>query len=260
MPPLPRDRRAASALVHGTTVYLVGGNNPGEPFIVRGKIEARNDPRTGVVLGNIQRWEPLPDPALPAGVSISSAVFARGQLWIIRDDGWIQTMDVAEVMPGRSRLTWDRTTAITTRKLPDGSDDAPIFSEPVLPQPIRVRRGDVVELTLDWSYIGAQTFDGVTVDVLGQPADTGVRRSASFITPSRTDWPAGTAALGPGGTAGPQIQLQARIPTEVTDPRTGRKVADRRSEFSATIQVTAGGQRLGPLQRVRFVVDRPKAT
>ena len=40
--------------------------------------------------------------------------------------------------------------------------------------------------------------------------------------------------------------------------RTGRTVPDRRTEYTATIRVTAGGHPLGPLQRLRFVVERPK--
>ena len=48
-----------------------------------------------------------PGPNLQAGVRILTAAFARGQLWIIRSDGWIETMDVGAVAPGQSRLAWE---------------------------------------------------------------------------------------------------------------------------------------------------------
>ena len=38
----------------------------------------------------------------------------------------------------------------------------------------------------------------------------------------------------------------------------GSKVRDRRTEYNATVLVTAGGRRLGPVQRIRFVIERPR--
>ncbi|HEY3111605.1 MAG TPA: hypothetical protein VGL23_22810 [Chloroflexota bacterium] len=265
---LDRDRVGATALVHGTSVYLVGGNNPSDPAdpaIVRGKIEQRTDSRTGAVIGNIQKWEPLPPPKLD-GATITTAVFARGQLWIIRSDGWIQTMDVGAVAPGQTRLTWADASAQISHGLPGGGFDAPLPWQPIVPpQPIKVRHGDKIDLTLDWSYTGAQTFDGVTVEVVGQPSDPGQRKppSSSFVRIDdgtdngalRKDYDLG---LLPPTTEGQQIKLRAVIPNDVYDPIKKKRVADRRTEYNATVQLVAGGQRLGPIQRLRFVIERPR--
>jgi hypothetical protein len=270
MPPLRNERIAATALVHGTSVYLVGGSQsdgqPTEPVIERARIEQRADPRTGTVIGNVQRWERLPAPILPAGVTIATATFARGQLWIIRSDGWVETMDVGTVAPGQSRLAWAPASVSINGGQP---------FDAVAPRPIKVRHGDTVDLTLEWSYTGAQTLEGVTVEVAGQPADPGKKsKSPPFLTattradypagttvaPGRVDFSAGALTLLPPTSDGLPIQLQARIPTEVTDPRRkdNRPVPDRRTEYNATVQVTAGGQRLGPVQRLRFVIERPR--
>jgi hypothetical protein len=258
MTDLPVARRAATALVHGTLIYLVGGTDPArptDPVIERGRIEAWSDPRGGTVRGHVRKWEPLPSPSLPTGVTIATATFARGQLWIIRSDGWIQTMDVGAVAPGQTRLTWDQTEAVTRHKLANGSLGPAVTSHPVPPQPIKVRRGDVIELKIDWSYLGAQTFEGVNVQIAGVLSDTGIRRSAPFITARQASFP--SASLLPPGGPGPQLELTAVIPEVVTDVARNRKVPDRRSEYNATVQlVTASGQKLGPLQRLRFVVER----
>ena len=104
------------------------------------------------------------------------------------------------------------------------------------------------------------TLPGVTVEVVGQPSDPGVKRSPPFVTPARTDFPADALTLLPPASAGQPIQLQARIPTEVTDPRktNGSKVPDAGRSTNATVQVTAGGRALGPVQRIRFVIERPR--
>jgi hypothetical protein len=253
---LEGDRVGATALVHGTIVYLVGGNNPNDPTdpaIVRGKIEQRADPRTGAVIGNIQKWEPLPPPKLN-GAAITTAVFARGQLWIIRNDGWIQTMDVGAVAPGQSRLAWEPAYVSI-----NGGQAVPAIPQ----QPIKVRHGGTVDLTLDWSYTGAQTFDGVSVEVVGQPADPGDKTKGAFINHTETGTPRldlqPKLTLLPPTTGGGQVSLRAVIPSTVTVDLKKRKTApDRRSEYNATVQIVAGGQRLGPVRRLRFVIERPR--
>lgn len=270
---LPYPRQGATALLHGTTIYLVGGNDPGDPIILRGKIRSR-DPLALDKPGNIRTadWEQVPDPALPPGVKIVTAIFARGDLWIFRDDGRAQRANVADLVPGRSRLTWDRTTALITRPRPAGGTDV-IFSEPIPPQPIRVRRGDAVDVTLDWSYSGSQFLDPLTVDISSAPVNPCVRTSPRVLNalgPAvpvpgvnyegvRIRYNAGVFPLVPPTTAGAQIELQTVIPTTAQVLKDGRcvSVPDRRNEYNAVITINAGGQSLGPVQRLRFVVEKP---
>jgi hypothetical protein len=253
MPDLPEDRVGATALVHATTVYLVGGNGATGPVVMRSKIEERADPRNGTLIGNVQTWESVPAPNMN-GATVSTAVFARGQLWLIRSDGWIESMDVGATVPGQSHLSW----APVSVRINGG---APFTV--VAPQPIKIHHGDKIDLTLDWDYSGAQTFQGVTVDVSGQPADPGKKNSPSFIATgdgalrSQID-----LALDPPASDGQPIALHAEIPTQITDPRISNPARaikpDKRTEYNATVQVSAGGHAIGPVQRLRFVIDRPK--
>lgn len=250
----------STALIHANTIYLVGGNQPGKPAIERGRID-----RTGNV--PTEAWEPVPDPYLPSGVKILTAVFARGKLWIFRDDGRIQAMKVTATVPGQSRIAWGTTTALIQRNKADGTPDAPIFLEPRPPQPIRVRHGDKIDLTFDWTYTGAQELSNVTVDVAGTIADTGVRRSPIILTnPAPTTLPMKLDdLLSPPETGGTQIALSVAIPTCLTRPGSravrpcaGNQIVDRRGEYNLSVTISAGGQKLGPIQRVRFVVERGK--
>jgi hypothetical protein len=255
----PGVANSSTALIHGNTVYLVGGNQPGKPTIERGRIDRS---------GNIptEAWEPLPDPKLPAGVKILTAAFARGKLWIFRDDGRVQAMKVNDTVPGKSHIEWGNTFVAIQRQRSDGSTD--FLDQKVLPpQPVRVKHGDQIEITQDWTYVGAQELSNVTVDATGTVLDPGQRRSPIFL---RSPFPASlpirlTDALTPPETDGTQIKLTIEIPTCVT--RNGnRRVApcdwnqmlDKRSEYNLNVTISAGGQKLGPIQRMRFVVERPK--
>ncbi|MBM4416981.1 MAG: hypothetical protein FJ033_01485 [Chloroflexi bacterium] len=95
LPAMTNGRVDAQALVHGNFIYLVGGNDDGKPAIERTRYPVSTDPARVV-------WDPLPAPPAEGG-AIISAVVSRGKLWIVREEGQIQSMLLADIAPGNAR-------------------------------------------------------------------------------------------------------------------------------------------------------------
>ncbi|HEV8636204.1 MAG TPA: hypothetical protein VG370_18435 [Chloroflexota bacterium] len=249
---LPHTRVGSQALLHGRAIYLVGGNQPGEPTIERALAPAPGSP-------GVLTWERVPEPP-PEGGAVIAAAFARGKLWIVRADGRVQTADLAELQPGRGVFTWDRT--IKRSRV--------------------VREGDVLDLDLPWSYTGPVDLQNIAVDakasatypcVPSLPSSRdrrsricGLEPNPPFATittpiPSRTSSPT-TPLSAP--VAGPPVGLRVAIPREDPD----NDLLDVRNEYvvhltlrSKSDSCTPTGartcqQRHGNVLTLRFVVDR----
>jgi hypothetical protein len=252
---LPHTRVGSQALLHGRAIYLVGGNQPGDPTIERASVPAAGSP-------GVLRWERVPEPP-PEGGPVIAAAFARGKMWLVRADGRVQTADVSELSPGRSVFTWD----------------------PTIERSRTVREGDVLDLELPWSYTGPVDLQNLAVDLKasasypcmpfppgsrqGQSRVCGRDQNPPFATvttpiPART-----TISIAPSSApvAGPAVRLRVAVPRE--DPN--NRLVDVRNEYLAQLTLrsksdlcTPSGartcqQRHGHILALRFVVDRRPA-
>ncbi len=208
--PLRNARRGATALIHGSTVYLVGGNDPGSPMIERSRINAD---------GSLGTWEKLANPPGTAGVI--SAVFARNALWIIRDDGTIQASSL-NTIAGYQRVVW-------------AGDQ----------RPITVAAGEKVDIALDWTYFGPQDLTGVTASISASVANT-KNQSGPFLRLTQQNFP--DATLTAPTSSGPAVHIVGTIPSD-----------GLRTDFLASVQLTAGGKLIGPLYHLHFVIPKAHA-
>ena len=209
--PLRNPRRGSTALVHGNTIYLVGGNDPGTPVIERNRIQAD---------GSLGTWERLANP--PGTGEVISAILARNALWLIREDGTIQASSISNTIAGYQRVVWTRDQ-----------------------RPITVTPGQVIDMTLDWTYFGPQDLTGVTASISASVANT-TNRSGPFLRLEQQNFP--DSVLSAASSAGPTIRVMGTIPSD-----------GKRTEFLASVQLKAGGKLIGPLYRMRFVVAKPRA-
>ena len=172
-------RAGATALVHASTVYLVGGNDPGRPTIERAPINRD---------GTLGRWERYPEP--PPGAAILTATFARDHLWIFRADGSIQKSSIGAGAPGRAHVNWKADTHTRT-----------------------VQWKDPIDIPIDWTYEGPRDLTGVEVSVFGSAVNVSDRHPTPFvgIAPSPT---LATLELASPTTDGPTLHLVGSIPDD----------------------------------------------
>jgi hypothetical protein len=219
---LPQARQGATALVHATTVYLVGGNAPGTPTIIRAQI-ARD--------GSLGPWERYPEP--PPGAEIRTAVFARDHLWIFRSDGSIQKSRVGDAAFGRARVVWN-------------ADTRPRFVQP----------GEQVPIDVNWTYEGPRDLTGISASVTGSFVDPRARRPVPIVRLDPVSF--GGVTLSAPTTVGTPLRLIATIPT---DKKRSEYMGMVQLHYTETT-VDASGQlrttvrSLGPLLRFRFLVKR----
>jgi hypothetical protein len=219
---LPQAREGAIALVHATTMYLVGGNQPGTPTIIRAPI-LRD--------GALGPWERYPEP--PEGAPILTAVFARDHMWIFRQDGSIQKSRIGDAAFGRARLTWNADT-----------------------RPRVVKPGDEVTIDVGWAYDGPRDLTGITATVMGSPVDPRARRPVPIVSLDRTSFPGLT--LSAPTTDGPPLKLTAKIPNDRRRSEYLGMIQLHHVETTVDANgVTKSSVRsIGPLIRFRFVVKR----
>jgi hypothetical protein len=239
--PLPFGRAGATALVHASSVYLVGGNLDGGPTIQRAPI-LRD--------GSLGRWESYPEP--PPGATIKTALFARDYLWIFREDGSLQKSRIGGSAYGRARVVWQADTrpyVVTRDKL-----------------------GQDITIPIKWTYDGPRELTGLSAAVGGSFVDNSAKPRDPIArlvdangnkTTRLTFDPALVLSPDPDATGqprnvGPDLSLVVKLPN---DPK--------RTEYLVLVQlfysdVTTDGagklvpvqRSLGPLIRFRFVVKR----
>lgn len=219
---LPQARQGATAIVHASSVYLVGGNDPGTPTIIRAQI-ARD--------GSLGPWERYPEP--PEGAPILTALFARDHMWIFRQDGSIQKSRIGTAAFGRARVIWK-------------ADTRPRFVSP----------GDDVAIDIDWTYEGPRDLTGLSASVQGSAVDPRARRPVPIFRLGPVSF-AGLTLSSPS-TDGPRLQLVGTIPN---DRRRSQYMAMVQLNYTETTVDAAGRSRtvtrsLGPVIRFRFVVKR----
>jgi hypothetical protein len=121
---LPEAYTGGFAVVHGSTLYLIGAPW-GEPRVDRATM--RYD-------GSLSAWTRVVSPA--AGPPPVAATTLRGQIVIARADGTVETLSVGAVSPGRRRIVWN--TSAETRSI------AP---------------GQTLTEVIPWSYAGPEDID-----------------------------------------------------------------------------------------------------
>jgi len=230
-------REGATALVHGSTVYLVGGNTNGGPAIERAPI-LRD--------GTLGAWESFPEP--PAGAPIKTALFARDYLWIFREDGSLQKSRIGLSAIGHARAIWDADT-----------------------RPRVVTRGETVQIPIKWSYDGPRELMDLSAAVSGSFVDNHVKPldPISRLLDPVSGTPGksigfGNLTLSPdplGGqdrTVGTPFTLSVTIPN---DPLRSEYMSLVQLYYQETIVDQTGATKkttrsLGPVLRFRFVIKR----
>jgi hypothetical protein len=163
-------------------------------------------------------------------------------------------MSVSDVAPGRTYLDWNYVYSTITR----GGNAGPAV--PIVPPgPIKVKHGDRVQIDLGCIYTGAQTLNGLSISIAASPLNPTDSKKGPFLVGSgKTVFTSQEWALIPPESDCPPLTLIATIPDTYQNAKTNVSQKDRRTEYNATVQVTAGSQRLGPLLRLRFVIEKPK--
>jgi hypothetical protein len=238
LPQLPSDRIGGRALIHARFLYLVGGNAAGRPTIERTAVPLSFG-TSGI------QWDAMPEPPAGSGAIIAST-FAKGKLWLVRENGNIETTSAEAIQPGKTAVEWGST--IRRQRI--------------------VQKGDSFTVDLPLRYSGPQDMTDLSVEFTASPLQTDSPRNvtfASFVPSSLPSTSVLRASPARSPSTGPTLQLQVDIPT--TKVRTEYiAIALLRSgpasgkSCLATLQVRPCLQKIGPQLVLRFVVDKRPPT
>lgn len=199
-PAMKAPRVDAATTVQGSWLYAIGGNSGGAT-IERARIASD---------GALSGWQAMPEP--PAGASIVNAVAGQAKLFIFRADGTVQRMSLTDNEPSRAKVAWGIGT-----------------------QPQHVKRGDTVNLTVPWQYVGPQNLRGLTVTLTGSIADPGNKKSSTWVTVKPTTLGDVSAPL---FATGQPLVLTGTVPRTLT-ASDGKQRPDRRTSLFAALQMRA---------------------